>query len=131
MGSQNNRENGIIYMIFAEIWRRMQPPEFTGFIKPDITKEIPILRKYCGKSNKNNNSYCKELDKIIFLEANRKYESDPKYRDILNVPAFRKPGSQIMREACYMINNLMKEKESVETIYRTCQDFHKLFEKYK
>lgn len=109
----------------------MQPPEFTGFIKPDITKEIPILRKYCGKSNKNNNSYCKELDKIIFLEANRKYESDPKYRDILNLPAFRKPGSQIMREACYMINNLMKEKESVETIYRTCQDFHKLFEKYK
>ncbi len=51
MGSQNNRENGILYMIFAEIWRRMQPPEFTGFIKPDITKEIPILRKYCGKSN--------------------------------------------------------------------------------
>jgi hypothetical protein len=105
---------------------------FPGFLMPDMTQEIPILKKYCGNDdNQIDNYLCTSLSNHLSLAANySKYKDSPCFFAVFGISSHPKPDSMTEHEICSHINKLMHKKEDVDTIYQTCQDFLHLRNKY-
>jgi len=69
---------------------------FPGFLMPDMTQEIPILKKYCGNDdNQIDNYLCTSLSNHLSLAANySKYKDSPCFFAVFGIsshPRYTKP----------------------------------------
>ena len=89
-----------------------------NYIIPDITVEVPILKKYCTA---NNNYECRNLERIMFRAKNMdNHKNNYFFEQVTRDNYDHEPYKNILNH----IANLMKDNEKTSVIIDTCDEFY-------
>jgi hypothetical protein len=101
---------------------------------PNMTEEVPILKKYCDADIKFGNRYhCRNLERVMFRAANtEEHGKDYYFKKVTGgiTDLYDNYEKNTKRDIVYHIKHIMDQDEPPATIIQTCHDFENVCNKY-